>query len=186
MKDSEKLSQVKVSKMLAIGINKRQSRSIDLCQKLNKISYGKTKKREKLIKKIFGTCGKHVRMKPGFYCDKGSNIHVGDNFFANYNLVVLDIGTVTIGNNVWIGPGVGIYAVAHPIDAAGRYNRLSHSLPVTIGNCVWIGGNATICMGVSIGDNAVIGAGSVVIDDIPANAVAVGNPAKVIRYIDNN
>ena len=115
----------------------------------------------------------------------GINIHVGDNFLANYNVVILDMATVTIGNNVWIGPGTGIFAVAHPIEAAGRYDGLGIAKLITIGNCVWIGGNSTILMGVTIGDNAVIGGGSVVTHDIPPNAVAVGNPARVIRYVDN-
>ena len=92
---------------------------------------------------------------------------------------------VTIGNNTWIGPGVGIYAVAHPMEAAGRMDRLGIAKPITIGDNVWVGGNSTIVMGVTIGNNVIIGAGSVVTHDIPDNAVAVGNPAKVIRYIEN-
>lgn len=115
----------------------------------------------------------------------GVNIHVGDDFLTNYNVTILDMATVTIGNNVWLGPNVGIYAVAHPMEAKGREQKLGIAKPITIGDNVWIGGNSVVLMGVTIGRNAVIGAGSVVTHDIPDNAVAVGSPARVIRYIDN-
>lgn len=111
---------------------------------------------------------------------------MGDGFLTNYNVTILDMAPVRIGNNVWLGPNVGLYAVAHPMEAAGRERRLGIAKPITIGDNVWIGGNSVVLMGVTIGRNAVIGAGSVVTRDIPDNAVAAGNPAKVIRYVDND
>lgn len=118
--------------------------------------------------------------------DYGKNIHVGGNFLANYNLTVLDIAPVNIGNNVWIGPNTDIYTVNHPLTAKGRQERLAIGKPVTIGNDVWIGGHSTISPGVTIGDGAVIAAGSVVTKDVPANVVVGGGPAKVIKRIDQD
>lgn len=186
MREIEKLRNGQRYKMFDEEIGEIQGLAIDLCQELEKIPFRESKKREELIHRLFGSCGVNVSLKPGFFCDMGVNIHVGDNFLTNYNVTILDMADVTIGNNVWIGPGVGIFAVAHPMDAEGRYDGLGIALPIKIGNCVWIGGNSSICMGVTIGDNAIIGAGSVVTKDIPANAVAVGNPARVIKYIDND
>lgn len=160
-------------------------RSVALCQQYNALPIAEEKERDKVLRELFGSVGRNVCVKPNFFCDYGKNIHIGDDFLANYNVTILDNATVTIGNNVWIGPHVGIYAVAHPMDAAGRMKRLGIARPITIGDNVWIGGSAVILMGVTIGNNAVIGAGSVVTHDIPDNAVAVGNPAKVIRYVDN-
>ena len=120
------------------------------------------------------------------YKRQGVNIQVGDGFLTNYTVTILDMAPVRIGNNVWLGPNVGLYAVAHPMEAAGRERRLGIAKPITIGDNVWIGGNSVVLMGVTIGRNAVIGAGSVVTRDIPDNAVAAGNPAKVIRYVDND
>lgn len=186
MKEIEKLRNGERYKMFDEEIGEIQGRTIDLCQELEKIPFRDSEKREEIIRRMFGSCGRNVSIKPGFYCDMGINIHVGDNFLTNYNVTILDMAEVRIGNNVWMGPGSGIFAVEHPMEAAGRYEGLGIAKPVTIGDCVWIGGNVSICMGVTIGDNAVIGAGSVVTKDIPANAVAVGNPARVIKYIDND
>ena len=142
--------------------------------------------RDKLLRRLFGSAGENLSVKPGFLCDLGVNIQVGDGFLTNYNVTILDMAPVRIGHNVWLGPNVGLYAVAHPMEAAGRERRLGIAKPITIGDNVWIGGNSVVLMGVTIGRNAVIGAGSVVTRDIPDNAVAAGNPAKVIRYINND
>lgn len=160
-------------------------RSVALCQKYNALPIADEAARDGVLRELFAAAGKNLCVKPNFFCDYGKHIRIGDDFIANYNLTILDNATVTIGNNVWIGPQVGIYAVGHPLDATGRKERLGIALPIVIGDNVWIGGNAVVLMGVTIGNNAVIGAGSVVTHDIPDNAVAVGNPAKVIRYIDN-
>lgn len=142
----------------------------------------KDKKRE-LLKEILGATGKRIWVEAPFHCDYGWNITVGDNFYANYNLTILDVGKVTIGNNVQLAPNVGIYTAGHPLHPESRNTGYEYGLPITIGDNVWIGGNAVILPGVSIGNNAVIGAGSVVTRDIPGDTVAAGNPCKVIRKI---
>lgn len=185
MKELDKLCEGKFYKVFDEEINAIHTKAADLCQQFNATSVNDEEKRVEIIHKLFGSCGKNVSIKPGFFCDLGINIHVGDNFLTNYNVTILDMAEINIGNDVWIGPGSGIFAVEHPMEAKGRRAALGIAKPVTIGNCVWIGGNVSITMGVTIGDNAIIGAGSVVTHDIPANAVAVGNPARVIKYIDN-
>ncbi|MBP3284244.1 MAG: sugar O-acetyltransferase [Clostridia bacterium] len=119
---------------------------------------------------------------PNFYCDYGFNIEIGENFYSNHNLVILDANKVKIGDYVQIGPNCGIYTSGHPLDSETRM-KLEFAKPITIGNHVWLGGNVCVMPGVTIGDNTVIGAGSVVTKDIPANVVAVGNPCRVIKKI---
>lgn len=139
--------------------------------------------RDELIRSIVHMGKKGCIISP-FYCDYGSNIHIGDNFFANTNLVILDGAKVTIGDNVFIAPHVGIYTAGHPLDKELRNAGLEYAYPITIGNNVWIGGHVCILPGVSIGDNSVIGAGSVVTKDIPSGVLAYGNPCRVIRHIE--
>lgn len=141
--------------------------------------------RESVVRELFGGVGKNlINVTPLFYCDYGYNIFVGDYFYGNYNLTILDCAKVTIGNNVYIAPNVGIYAVGHPIDPMMRRAGYEYCAPVTIGNDVWIGGHVVINPGVTIGNNVVIGSGSVVTHDIESGVVAVGNPCKVLRKID--
>ncbi|WP_413734583.1 sugar O-acetyltransferase [Sodalis sp. RH21] len=139
--------------------------------------------RQELIKKLLGKTGATFWFEPPFYCDYGYNIDIGENFYANMNLVILDGAKVKIGDNAFIAPNVGIYTAGHPLDAGRRNQGLEYALPVTIGNNVWIGGGVSILPGVTIGDNSVIGAGSVVNRDIPAYVLAAGNPCRVIRAI---
>ena len=122
-------------------------------------------------------------INPPFYCDYGSHIHVGENFFANYNCMIIDVAPVTIGKNCQMAPNVAIYTAGHPIHPDTRNTAWEYGIEVTIGDNVWIDGNTVILPGVRIGDNAVIGAGSVVTHDVPAWSVAVGNPCRVIRTI---
>ena len=122
-------------------------------------------------------------INPPFFCDYGSHIHVGKNFFANYNCTILDVGTVTFGDNCQLAPNVAIYTAGHPLHPATRRSAWEYGIPVTIGHDVWLGGSVVICPGVTIGDNVVIGAGSVVTHDIPSNTVAAGNPCRVLREI---
>lgn len=136
-----------------------------------------------LLKKLLGKTGENVWIEPPFHCDYGWNIEVGENFFANYSLTILDVGKVKIGDNAQIAPNVSIYTAGHPIHPDSRNSGYEYGIPITIGDNVWIGGNAVILPGVTIGDNAVIGAGSVVTKDIPANVIAAGNPCRVIREI---
>ena len=137
--------------------------------------------RKYLMGQIFGKLGQNVHLEAPFYLDYGYRTTIGDDFFSNFNLTILDGGGVEIGNRVFIGPNVGIYTVNHPTDARRREEGYEWALPVKIGNKVWIGGGVTILPGVTIGDNTVIAAGSVVTQDVPANVVAAGNPCKVIK-----
>lgn len=132
---------------------------------------------------ILGSTGENCTVYQPFTCDYGYNISVGDNFFANYNCTVLDVGKVTIGDNVMLAPNVAIYTAGHPVHPQARNSRYEYGIPVKIGNNVWVGGNSVIAPGVTIGDNSVIGAGSVVVKDIPSGVIAAGNPCRVIREI---
>jgi len=136
-----------------------------------------------LLKDLFGKTGEQVFLEPPFHCDYGTNIEVGENFFANFNLTILDVGKVTIGANCQIAPNVSIYTAGHPIHADVRNTGYEYGIPVSIGDNVWIGGNVVILPGVKIGDDVVIGAGSVVTKDIPDHVIAAGNPCRVIREI---
>lgn len=154
-----------------------------LIQEFNRMDWDDFEGLKKLIKKILGKSGNGTFMNPPFYCDYGSHIEVGDNFFANYNCTILDVAKVKIGNNVLFAPNVAIYTAGHPIHPDSRNTAYEYGIKVTIGDNVWVGGNVVITAGVTIGDNVVIGAGSVVTRDIPDNTVAAGNPCKVIRQI---
>lgn len=142
--------------------------------------------RYSLLKSLLGKCGKKPYIEAPFHCDYGKNIRIGHYFYANTNCTILDSALVTIGDEVLLGPNVGLYTVNHPLDAYSRDKDYEIAKPITIGNHVWIGANAIVLAGVTIGDNSVIGAGSVVTHSIPANCLAVGNPCKVIRKIDQN
>ena len=149
----------------------------------NRLKPSQVRKRRDFLAKIFGRIGRKCNILPPFRCDYGFHIEVGENFFANYNFVVLDGNYVRIGDNVWIAPNIGIYAAGHPLDVGDRIAGWEYAFPVTIGNNVWIGGSVSIIGGVTIGDNAVVAAGSVVIRDVPAGTLVAGNPARVIRRI---
>lgn len=136
------------------------------------------------IKELFGSVGENPWINPYFMCDAGSGIHAGNNFFANNNVTIQDIGGVYIGDDVRIGPFTLITTVNHPLNAEERKGTYAYCSPVHIGNNVWIGGSCTILPGVTIGDNAVIGAGSVVTKDVPANTLVCGVPAKPVRKLD--
>lgn len=138
------------------------------------------------LKEIFGRTGDTLFVEAPFHCDYGWNIEVGNNFFANYNLTILDVGKVTIGENVQIAPNVSIYTAGHPVHPAGRNSGYEYGIPISIGDNVWIGGNSVILPGVTIGSNVVIGAGSVVTKDIPDWHIAAGNPCRVIRRITDD
>ncbi len=138
---------------------------------------------ENKARRILGAAGANLTILPPFHCDYGTNIEVGENFFANYNFVVLDVAKVTIGDNVFIAPNVAIYTAGHPVHYKARNSMYEYGIPVSIGSNCWIGGNVVICPGVTIGSGVVIGAGSVVTHDIPDNVIAAGNPCRVIREI---
>lgn len=140
--------------------------------------------RQQLLREILGACGHDLTINSPFHCDYGCNISVGEHFFANFNLTILDEAPVTIGDYAFIGPNVSIYTACHPILPQERNACIEWAEPVIIGNNVWIGGAATILPGVTIGDNCVVGAATVVTRSLPANSVAVGNPARVVRTLD--
>ena len=129
--------------------------------------------------------GENLRIEQPFHCDFWKRVTLGENFFANYNFTVLAGNEISFGDNVMIGPNCGIYAAGHAFDVKRRRDGLEYALPVHIGNDVWIGGHVSIVSGVSIGNGSIIGAGSVVINDIPENVIAAGNPCKVIRKIES-
>ena len=156
----------------------------DAIRAYNQIQPTRLEEREKAIRKIIGKCGVKPFFNQPFLCDYGVNIRVGDRFFANFNFTVLDEAYVTIGDDVFIGPNVSLYTACHSTDPVERNTRREWAEPITIGNNVWIGGSVTVLPGVTIGDNCTIGAGSVVTKDIPANSIAVGNPCRVIKKVD--
>lgn len=141
--------------------------------------------RRAILRELLGSTGRFFHIEPSFRCDYGYNIHVGENFYANFDCVFLDVCEIRIGDNCFLAPGVHIYTATHPLEAKARISGAEYGKPVTIGHNVWIGGRAVINPGVTIGDNAVIASGAVVTKDVPAHAVVGGNPAKVIKRIDN-
>ncbi|MDD3253975.1 MAG: sugar O-acetyltransferase [Lachnospiraceae bacterium] len=153
-----------------------------LCE-FNLLPPGESAKIPGLLKDILGKAGENVWIEAPFHCDYGWNIEVGENFFANYNLTILDVGKVTIGADVQIAPNVSIYTAGHPVHPESRRTGYEYGIPITIGDDVWIGGNTVILPGVTIGRGSVIGAGSVVTKDLPEYVIAAGNPCRVIRTI---
>ncbi len=149
----------------------------------NHLEPDRLEEKERLLKEILGKTGKYVNIEAPFHCDYGYNIEVGENFFANYNFTVLDVGRVIIGDNVQIAPNVSIYTAGHPVHPDSRNSGYEYGIGITIGDNVWIGGNVCILPGVTIGSGAVIGAGSVVTKDIPGLVIAAGNPCRVLRAI---
>ena len=133
--------------------------------------------------KIIKTTKNSFLIEQPFWCDYGYNIELGENFYANHNLVILDGAVVKFGDNVFIGPNCGFYTAAHPVNAKQRNEGLEYARPISIGNNVWLGANVVVLPGVTIGDNSIIGAGSIVTKDMPGNIIAAGNPCKVIREI---
>lgn len=161
----------------------RKTRAIQECERFNAIEGTDYAAQYEQLKRMLGYVGERVWIAKTFNCDCGKNIYVGSDFTGNHNLTILDIREVRIGDHVMVGPHTLITTVSHPLSARERREYHAWAKPVTIGNDVWIGGNVTILPGVTIGDNAVIGAGSVVTEDIPANSLAVGAPARVVRQL---
>jgi len=156
----------------------------ELCYQYNHLKPSQINERKEIIKKLFGKVEEDFLIEQPFICDYGYNIKIGKNFYANHNLTILDANEVSFGDDVLIAPNCSFYTATHPIDVQFRKQGLEYAKPIKIGNNVWIGGNVVVLPGVTIGDNSVIGAGSVVTKDIPANVVAVGNPCREIRKID--
>lgn len=154
-----------------------------ICFKYNSINPADIQKRKETIKELIANIGENYLIEQPFFCDYGYKIKIGKNFYSNHNLCILDAGQVVIGDNVFIGPNVGIYTSSHPLEVELRNKGLETAKKIVIGNNVWIGGNVVILPGVTIGDNVTIGAGSVVTKDIPNDSLAYGNPCRVARKI---
>ena len=155
----------------------------DLCFELNQLPPSAAHKRQQLLKKLLGKTTEQFTIMPGFQCDYGYNIEIGDNFFANFNCIILDAAKVTFGDNVLVAPNCGFYTSGHPLDSQTRNSGLEFAKPITIGNNVWIGGNVIVLPGVTIGDDSVIAAGSIVDRDIPNNVIAMGTPCRVYKTL---
>ena len=163
-------------------INER-TKAKDLCYEYNHLKPSQTNERTEIMKKILEKTKDNFLIEQSFECDYGYNIEIGENFYSNHNLVILDANKVVFGDNVFIGPNCGFYTAGHPLDAETRNKGLEYAKPIKVGNDVWFGGNVVVLPGVKIGNNVVIGAGSVVTKDTPENSIAVGNPCKVIKNI---
>lgn len=164
-------------------LTKDRETAEELNFKFNSLSPSKRKEKDEITKQLFGKVGKNFFIRSTMYVDYGYNIEIGDNFYANHNLTILDCAKVKFGDNVFIAPNCGFYTAGHPLEAQERNTLLEYAYPITIGNNVWIGAGVQVMPGVTIGDNTVIGGGSIVTKDIPSNVVAVGNPCKVLREI---
>ncbi|MCE1180186.1 MAG: sugar O-acetyltransferase [Micrococcales bacterium] len=158
--------------------------ALDLMDAYNATSARQAPLRRRLLEAMLGSVGEDTDIRPPLYIDYGTNITIGDRCFANFGLTALDVATITIGDDVQIGPHVQLLTPTHPIEPGPRRDKWEAAEPITIGDNVWLGGGAIVLPGVTIGDNTVVGSGAVVTKDLPANVVAVGNPAKVIRELD--
>lgn len=165
------------------SIDRERVRSQDLSYEYNQIRPSHQKERADFIKREFGKTGEQIKIEQPFHCDFWKRVFVGEKFFANYNFTILAGNHVHIGDCVMFGPNCGIYAAGHPFSVEERNAGIEYAWPVTIGNNVWVGGHVSIVGGVTIGDNTIIAAGSVVTKDIPANVLAGGNPCRVIRTL---
>jgi acetyltransferase-like isoleucine patch superfamily enzyme len=155
----------------------------ELCYDFNQLRPNKEEAQKDIIRRLFGMTPENFTIIAPFWCDYGYNIEIGENFFANHNMVVLDCAKVKFGNNVFVAPNCCFTTAGHPVDVRQRNKGLEYACPITVGNNVWIGAGCTILAGVEIGDNSIIGAGSVVTKSIPSNVIAVGVPCKVLREI---
>ncbi|MEE1289494.1 MAG: sugar O-acetyltransferase [Spirochaetota bacterium] len=183
MSEQEKMISGQLYNSTDEKLSQQRIKAKKLCRKYNNLEPDNYEERKSILKELLGKTKENFWIEPNFWCDYGYNIEIGENFYSNHNLVILDPAKVTFGDNVFIAPNCGFYTAGHPINAELRNQLLEFAYPITVGNNVWFGGNVVVLPGVTIADNVVIGAGSVVTKDIPANVVAVGNPCKVLREI---
>jgi maltose O-acetyltransferase len=181
--EKEKMLSGKPYKAFGMELLTERQNAKELIFDFNALRPAEIEKRNNIIKQLFGKILEPFFIEPPFRCDYGYNISIGVNFYSNYNLTILDCAKVTIGNNVFIAPNVSLFTAGHPIHFEPRNQEFEHALPITIGNNVWIGGNVVINPGITIGDNSVIGAGSIVTRNIPDNVIAFGNPCRIVRNI---
>ncbi|MEU0913728.1 sugar O-acetyltransferase [Streptomyces althioticus] len=164
-------------------IGRRQQRAMRLAARYQATFVDERDQAKTVLAELLGSVGEDVEIRPPLYVDYGSNITVGARTFVNYHLTALDVAAITIGEDCQIGPNVQLLTPTHPVEPQPRRDKLEAARPIIIGDNVWIGGGAIVCPGVTIGDNSVIGAGAVVTKDVPANVVAVGNPARPVRSL---
>lgn len=179
----------KMSKQLLYDANydldllKERIYAKEMCYDFNGLRPSEMDKQKEIIKKLFGSTKENLCIVAPFWCDYGYNIHIGENFFANHNVVILDCAKVTFGDNVFIAPNCVFSTAGHPLDVEQRNKGLEYAYPITVEDNVWIGASVTVLPNVKIGSGSVIAAGSVVNRDIPKGVIAAGNPCKVIRKI---
>jgi len=154
-----------------------------LCAKFNSAPYEEIENRKNILNEILGKTGENFWIEPDFWCDYGYNIEIGENFYSNHNLVILDPAKVKFGDNVFIGPNCGFYTAAHPLDVETRIKGVEFAKPITVGNNVWFGGGVTVLPDVKIGNNVVVAAGAVVTKNVPDNCLVGGVPAKVMKTL---
>lgn len=186
--DNEKAKMISGKPYKAFGneLLKERQYAKEQVFKFNSFHPNEITKRNEVLKKLLGKIKSTFFIEPPFRCDYGYNIEIGENFYSNYNLIILDCAKVIIGDNVLMGPNVSIYTAGHPLHYEKRNQEYEYAFPISIGNNVWIGGNVVINPGIIIGDNSVIGSGSVITKDIPSDVIAVGNPCKVLREISED
>ena len=155
----------------------------EICYDYNALRPSKEEQRQELMRGLLKKTGRAFHIEAPFWCDYGYGIEIGENFYSNHNLVILDAGGVSFGDNVFIGPDCGFHTSGHPLDYERRNRGLEYAYPIRVGNNVWIGAGVQIMPGVTIGNNVVIGGGSVVVKDVPADTLAAGNPCRVIRSL---
>ena len=165
-------------------IGEQSAAALDLMAAYNATSVRQGPLRRQLLERLLGAVGEGTEIRPPLFVDFGAHLRVGARCFANFGLVALDVAPITIGDDVQIGPNVQLLTPTHPVEAEPRRQKWEAARPITIGDNVWLGGGAIVLAGVTIGENTVVGAGSVVTRDLPANVVAVGSPARVVRTLD--
>lgn len=181
--EKEKMLAGELYDALDAQLSEERTQARLLLKQLNDSREDQVEERTQLLQQLLPHAGPGLWIQPPFYCDYGSNIRLGEKVFFNFNCVVLDVAPVIIGNRTLFGPNVQIYTATHPMDYQIRASGLEFAKPITIGDDVWVGGSVVICPGVGIGARSVIGAGSVVTKDIPADVFAAGNPCRVIRSL---
>lgn len=186
--DSEKAKMISGKPYKAFGdeLLKERQYAKEQVFKFNSFRPNEITKRNEVLKNLLGKTKSTFFIEPPFRCDYGYNIEIGENFYSNYNLIILDCAKIIIGDNVLMGPNVSIYTAGHPLHYEKRNQEYEYAFPISIGNNVWIGGNVVINPGIIIGDNSVIGSGSVITKDIPSDVIAMGNPCKVLREISED
>jgi maltose O-acetyltransferase len=164
-------------------LDEQSSRALDLMDAYNVTSVRDGDERRRLLEELLGSIGEGTEIRPPLHVDYGSHITIGARCFANFGLVALDVAKIVIGNDVQIGPNVQLLTPTHPVEPEARRAKWEAAQPITIGDNVWLGGGAIVLSGVTVGRNTVVGAGTVVVRDLPTNVVAVGNPARIVRYL---